>query len=157
MQWLNVRRRLTLWYGAALAIIVVGYIGCVYLMMQRNLLARTDANLDDEVEEVATEIHLSQSDADLQEQLRLRYYRHSGFGFQVRKSSLPPFFRSEQLQAVELPVPAVQRPEAAPAHTTYSTIELPSRGPTRLATRWIPRRDDRFLIQATPSLQSTPT
>ena len=49
MTWLNVRWRLTLWYGAVLTAIVIGFGSCVYVMVQRHLIVRTDFELDEEL------------------------------------------------------------------------------------------------------------
>ena len=72
MKRLNVRWRLTLWYGAVLTAILVGFGACVYVMMQRHLLARTDFELDEELTELALEVRLAKDDEDLQEQLERR-------------------------------------------------------------------------------------
>ena len=45
MRPLSIRWRLTLWYGAVLAAILVGFSGAVYLLMRHHLLALTDAAL----------------------------------------------------------------------------------------------------------------
>ncbi len=45
MRSLSIRWRLTLWYGAVLSVILVGFSGAVYLLMRHHLLALTDAAL----------------------------------------------------------------------------------------------------------------
>ncbi len=39
MKNLSIRWRLTLWYGAVLSVILVGFSGAVYLLMRHHLLA----------------------------------------------------------------------------------------------------------------------
>ena len=54
MRRLSIRWRLTLWYGAVLSVILIGFSGAVYLLMQRHLLTLTDAALSEELDELET-------------------------------------------------------------------------------------------------------
>ena len=45
MSRLSIRWRLTLWYGAVLAVVLAAFSASVYLMMRHALTARTDADL----------------------------------------------------------------------------------------------------------------
>ena len=56
MRRLSIRWRLTLWYGTVLSVILTGFSGAVYLLMQRHLLTLTDAALSEELDELADEV-----------------------------------------------------------------------------------------------------
>jgi heavy metal sensor kinase len=151
MKRLNVRWRLTLWYGAVLTVILVGFGACVFVMMQRHLLARTDFELDEELTELALEVRLATSDEDLREQLERRFFRHASFDFQVSRLGQPPLFRSEHLQDVALPAP--NRDASGDALATVSeTHRLPVLGEMRVVSRRASGQGDEYLVQATMSL-----
>ncbi len=151
MKRLNVRWRLTLWYGAVLTVILVSFVACVSVMMQRHLLSRTDFELDEELTELALEVRLAKSDDDLKEQLERRFFRHASFDFQVSRLGSPPLFRSEHLQDVALPAP--DRDASGDALATVSeTHQLPVLGEMRVVSRRAPGRGDEYLVQATMSL-----
>ena len=56
MTRLSIRWRLTLWYGTVLFVILTGFSGAVFLLMQRHLLYLTDAALNEELDEIAVEV-----------------------------------------------------------------------------------------------------
>ena len=58
---LSIRWRLTLWYGTVLSVILAGFSGAVYLLMQRHLLTLTDAALSEELAELADEVRRVES------------------------------------------------------------------------------------------------
>ena len=64
MRRLSIRWRLTLWYGAVLSAILVGFSGAVYLLMHHHLLALTDAALREELAELADEVGRSRGPAE---------------------------------------------------------------------------------------------
>lgn len=151
MKRLNVRWRLTLWYGAVLTLILVGFGACVYVMMQRHLLSRTDFELDEELTELALEVRLATSDEDLREQLERRFFRHASFDFQVSRLGSPPLFRSEHLQAAALPAPNGDASGDSLA-TVSETHQLPALGEMRVVSRRASGRGNEYLVQATMSL-----
>ncbi len=151
MKRLNVRWRLTLWYGAVLTAIVIGFGSCVYVMVQRHLITRTDFELDEELTELALEVRLAKSDDDLNEQLERRFFRHASFDFQVSRLGTPPLFRSGRLQDTALPAP--DRDQSGESHATVSeTRLLPGLGEMRVVSRRATGRDEEYLVQATMSL-----
>lgn len=151
MKRLNVRWRLTLWYGAVLTVILVGFGAGVSVMMQRHLLARTDFELDEELTELALEVRLAKDDDDLREQLERRFFRHASFDFQVSRLGQPPLFRSQRLQAAALPAP--ERDASGDTLATVSeTHQLPVLGEMRVVSRRASRRGGEYLVQATMSL-----
>ena len=151
MKRLNVRWRLTLWYGAVLTAILIGFSACVSVMMQRHLLARTDFELDEELTELALEVRLAKDDEDLREQLERRFFRHASFDFQVSRLGSPPLFRSERLQGAALPAPDGDASDDSLA-TVSETHQLPMLGEMRVVSRRATGRGDDYLVQATMSL-----
>lgn len=154
MKTLNVRWRLTLWYGAVLAAIVIAFSTCVYAMMHRHLLARADFELDEELTELALEVRLAQDDADLEVQLARRFFQHGSFDFQVGRSGHPSLFRSERLQDQELAPPVDELAEDSPL-TRNESVFLPKLGEMRVASRRARRVGGDYLVQAAMSLSPT--
>lgn len=134
MKRLKVRWRLTLWYGAVLTVIVLGFGICVYAMMARHLLVRTDFELDEELQELQVEVGLAQTEEMLLEQLRARFYHHLSFNFQVSRLDGTLLFRSSVLDRRDDLIPY----RGLPISTTGSyreTRRLPGLGPMRIASR----------------------
>lgn len=150
MKRIDVRWRLTLWYGSVMMVIVVGFGAIVYAMMHRHLLLRTDFELDEELTELALEVQLAQDEVELQDQLARRFFRHASFDFQVNEPSGVPLFRSERLQHVALPAPEGGSHDGS--HETISeTRVLPQLGEMRVTSRRAPGKDGDYLVQATMS------
>lgn len=150
MKRLNVRWRLTLWYGAVLTAVVIGFGAMVYAMTHRHLMARTDFELDEELSELALEVRLSRNDDDLREQLDHRFFQHASFDFQVSKLGNPPLFRSERLMETSLPTP---RGDWSNSDETISeTHLLPGLGEMRVTSRRAAGPHGNYLVQATMSL-----
>lgn len=150
MTRLNVRWRLTLWYGAVLTAIVIGFGVIVYAMMHRHLMARTDFELDEELSELALEVRLARDDEDLREQLGHRFFRHASFDFQVSKRGDPSLFRSERLTEASLPAPHGDGPDSE--ETVSETHQVPGLGEMRVASRRAEGPHGNYLVQATMSL-----
>lgn len=131
---LNVQWRLTSWYAAVLTGIVAVFGLCIYGMMSRYLLSRTDFELDEELQELQVEVDLSTSEAQLQRQLRDRYYRHLGFDFQVSRLDGTVLFRSERLTS-QLTMPLVPKLPATQRGTFRVTRTVTGMGPLRFSYR----------------------
>ena len=151
MNWLNVRWRLTLWYGTVLTAIVIGFGSCVYVMVQRHLMVRTDLELNDELTEVASEVRLAKNDDNLKEQLQRLFLQHPRFDFQVSKLGSPPLFRSARLQDTALPTPDPAQ-SGEPHATVLETRLLPGLGELRVVSGRATGRDEEYLIQVTMPL-----
>ena len=154
MKTLNVRWRLTLWYGTVLTAIILVFSACVYAMMHRHLLARADFELDEELTELALEVGLARDDADLEAQLARRFLRHGSFDFQVARLEHSPLFRSERLKAHELASPANELPEDSRL-TLNDSVFLPTLGEMRVASRRARGVGGDYIVQATMSLSPT--
>lgn len=108
MKHLSIRWRLTLWYAAALAVILTGFCLSLLLLTRQQLLARTDAALREELQELALEVQLAKSAAEFQEHLQARFFHHDIYDFLVSDDRRAVLFASAGLttdQAASL-VPA---------------------------------------------------
>jgi heavy metal sensor kinase len=106
MSILSIRWRLTLWYGAVLALVLIVFGASVYLMMRHALLARAGAGLLMESAEVEQEIGRSRDGELLRTWLERRFAHHPGFDIQVSTAQGEHIFRSERIHDSGLPVPS---------------------------------------------------
>lgn len=134
MKRINVRWRLTLWYGAVLTGIVIGFGACVYGLMSRHLVSRTDFELDEELQELQVEVQLAQDEPQLRDQLQTRFYHHLAFDFQVCRLDGSVLFRSERAEqsAARWSVPQFSETENS---TFRETKSVPQMGLMRLSSR----------------------
>jgi two-component system heavy metal sensor histidine kinase CusS len=143
---LTIRWRLTLWYGTVLSVILAGFSGAVYLLMQRHLLTLTDAALSEELDELADEVMRVESRSSLPGVLKTRFPGHEGYELQVRTNAGEPLFRSAGIESTGLPNPVAHGKSVdLPA---YESITLDGSRPVRLASREVSGPSGTFLIQA---------
>lgn len=150
MRRLSIRWRLTLWYGIVLSVILAGFSGAVYLLMQRHLLTLTDAALSEELAELADEVRRVESRSSLSGNLRMRFPGHEGYELEVRTMTGQPLFRSAGIEATGLPDPVTAGNRAD--LPTYTSITLESSRPLRVATCTVTGPSGTFLIQAAVTL-----
>src|SRR5271157_797276 len=101
---LSIRWRLTLWYGAVLALVLAIFGGAVYLMMRHALTERTGAGLLMESAEVEQEIERAKNAELLSSWLERRFAHHPGFDVQVTTQRGQHVFRSERIRDSGLPI-----------------------------------------------------
>ena len=109
---LSIRWRLTLWYGAVLALVLAIFGGSVYLMMRHALTERTGAGLLMESAEVEQEIARAKDAELLSSWLERRFAHHPGFDIQVSTLQGEQVFRSQRIRDSGLPVPSSPPPRA---------------------------------------------
>ena len=119
----SIRARLTAWFGAVLALILVGLGLAVYFAMDHALIRRIDAALAFEYEETAEKVRggglIGGDLAALPEAFRATYQ------IRIDGPDGRPRLRSPALAGVPLPAPPGDRPHVA-------TIRPPGLGPQRL-------------------------
>jgi heavy metal sensor kinase len=147
---LSIRWRLTLWYGAVLSVILIGFGVAVYLLMQRHLLALSDAALNEELDELAAEVAKVEDLATLPQILGSRFPGHEGYELEVRSAAGRPLFRSAGLGTAGLPDPLVR--QSARDEPKYESVELDGRRPVRLASRRVTAPAGTLVIQAAVTL-----
>ena len=152
MSRLSIRWRLTLWYGAVLSAILVGFSGAVYLLMHHHLLALTDAALQEELDELGNEVVRADSLSRLREMLRSRFPAQEGYELQVSTLAGEPLFRSMGVMTAGLPHPDVRTIRASSA---YESVPLNGLGPVRLGSRVVPGPSGSLLVQAAITLAPT--
>ena len=102
---LSIRWRLTLWYGAVLAAVMVAFGTAVYLTMRHHALGRIDQGLAEELDEVLTEMRRPHTESGLFEWLDRRFSAHEGFDYQVTRPGGDRFFANRRLAGTALPLP----------------------------------------------------
>jgi heavy metal sensor kinase len=102
---LSIRWRLTLWYGAVLAVVMAAFGTAVYLTMRQHALGRIDQGLSEELAEVLTEMGQPHTEAELLEWLERRFSGHEGFDYQITRPGGKRFFVNRRLADTGLPVP----------------------------------------------------
>ena len=150
MRRLTIRWRLTLWYGAVLLIILIGFSGAVYLLMQRHLLTLNDSALREELGELTDEVRRVEGLSSLPDVLRLRFPGHEGYELQVGPVVGASLFRSVGIGSKGLPHPVVLRADVE--GSTYESVALDDHTPVRLASRVVESPYGPLLIQAAVTL-----
>ena len=106
MRGLSIRWRLTLWYGAVLSAILIGFSVAVYLLMQRHLLALTDASLREELDELAAEVKRVKTAGGVAPHARFAVSRPRGLRAAGRNALMASrCFRSVGIGSTGLPKP----------------------------------------------------
>ena len=142
MRRLSIRWRLTLWYGAVLVAVLTAFGGAVYVMMRHGLVARTDAELEGELQEIIDDVETTTDWSELGRRWSRRFARHGGYEFQVSGVSGMTITRSERLGSDRLPVPSIPRSlhrldfESVPLGSR--TIDFGPQGRWRVATHLVP-------------------
>lgn len=99
MKHLSIRWRLTLWYAAALGVILTGVFLILLVLSRQQLLARTDAALREELQELGLEVRLAKTAQELEEHLQARFFQHDIYDFLVSDEHATVLFASSGLTA----------------------------------------------------------
>lgn len=149
MKRLNIRWKLTLWYGGVLAVVLFLFSGTIYLTMRYQLLERTDQGLTEELADVRYEVKRADNSKSLLEWLDRRFARHEGFDFQITNPGGERFFANTRLADKTLPVP-----EHVGDGPVYETVEMAGRGRWRIVGEAIPGPEGPLNVQVARSLAS---
>jgi heavy metal sensor kinase len=153
---LNIRLRLTLWYGAVLVAVLTAFGGAVYLMMRHGLLARIDAQLEGELQEMIDDVEITEDWPDLAGRWSRRFARYGGYEFQVNGVSGMALARSNQFAARGLPVPAIPRSlhrldfESVPLGAR--SVDLGPEGRWRVIAQLLPGNGGPVVVQVAATL-----
>jgi heavy metal sensor kinase len=143
-----IRLRLTLWYAGSLACLLLLFGFVIDTLMYRRMLSRTDAELTEEIAELALEVRLATSKQELPQALALRFGGHPTFQFAVHDQGGRPIFVSPGLQNV-LPTQRMEFTAGTPIHRSERIDGL---GPVRVASQRVSRADGMVTIQVIISL-----
>jgi heavy metal sensor kinase len=147
---LSIRWRLALSCAGVLSVILVGFSVAVYVLMQRHLLALTDAALSEELAEFAEEVSRSGSGSELAGQLKVRFPGHPGYELQVATKAGEHLFQSDGIRPGGLPRPRLE-PKGAGESVT-ETVMLAELGRFRLGSRLVRTRGGDLLVQSAVTL-----
>ncbi len=130
MRTISIRWRLTLWYAATLGILLAVFCISLLVMTRQQLLARTDAALREELQELALEVRLAKTNTEFSEHLQARFYQHDIYDFVVSDSQGAVLFASSGLTPAQ--VKALLPSDVTDA-SQYTTQELGQTGSFRIA------------------------
>ena len=156
MKRLSIRWRLTLWYGLVLAAVLSAFGVAVFLIMRHELIARTDAELAGELQEMVDDVETTADWPELARRWSRRFARHGGFEFQVSRASGGPLVESDRLRQVRLPVPPISGSlhqldfESVPLGVR--SVDLEPLGHLRVATHLVPGSGGPVAVQVATTL-----
>jgi heavy metal sensor kinase len=121
MRQLSIRWKLTAWYGAVLAVVLMVFGAVVYLTMRHQLIERVDDGLQEELADVLYEVQRAEDERGLTGWLDHRFAHHEGFDFQITRPDASRFFFSDRLSSTTLP-----EPTRVAAEPSYRNVEIGS-------------------------------
>jgi heavy metal sensor kinase len=140
--------------------VLTAFGGAVYLIMRHELLARTDAELEGELQEMLDDVEMSSDWPALARRWSRRFARYGGCEFQVSAVSGAgagtALVRSDHLAVHPLPVPTIPRSlhqldfESVPLGTR--TLDLGPQGRWRVAAQLVPATAGPVLVQVAAAL-----
>ena len=145
MSRLNIRWRLTLWYGAVLAVVLAIFAASVDLLMVRLLQTRTDRNLEGQLGVIEDQISRADSPETLRKQLQWQFDHHPHFEMQVTENGDQAWLRSRRIDRVGLPMPSI--PPGDHGETTLEDVEVVDVGPCRMLSKAIVTPYASLLVQ----------
>jgi hypothetical protein len=155
----SIRWRLTLWYGASLAVALAAFGAVVYFVARHQSMERIDWGLSEEAADVLSEIDRAHTDGDLGEWLQRRFGQHEGYDFQITRPGGARYFANQRLADKTLPLPDQGRPSSSPSYRTVSAdsgrwrvFTVQAQGPTDKLTVQVARPLDDFDHESTELL-----
>ena len=146
---LNIRWKLTLWYGGVLASVLMVFGTVTYLMMRHHLLQRIDQGLNEELADVLSEVQRATTPDGLKEWLDRRFAGHEGFDFQVTRATGERFFANPRLMDKALPLPD---PTAIAESPVYVSAPIETAGRWRIVSTQAQGPDGPLTVQVGRSL-----
>lgn len=101
MKTLSIRWRMTLWYAAALGVILTAFSVILLQLTRQQLMARTDAALREELQELDLEVRLAKNADEFKEHLRERFFQHDIYDFLVSDEHATILFASKGLTTAQ--------------------------------------------------------
>ncbi len=131
MSHLNIRWKLTLWYGGVLTVVLAFFSGSVYFVLRHELLQRIDQGLHEEHADVLSEVRRHRDEKTLLEWLNRRFAHHEGFDFQITRPDGSTFFINDRLaeRSILLPLEST-----SPSTARYESVGIKSLGRWRVLT-----------------------
>ena len=142
---LTIRWRLTLWYGAVLAVCLAAFGFAVYVLTSRSQLARIDFELSEELHELQHDVVPVQDRETLLRELRSEFGKHPAYEFEIAQSDDGAvWFRSERLGTQSLETVSA----AASESSEPRFLELSGLGRYRVQAQWVDSPHGRLSLRA---------
>lgn len=144
---MSIRLRLTLWYAAVLALVLIAFGAAVYAAMRQTLTTHLDNLLLGQLHELDEDFERVKDNKAIADSARHTSHEAPGFEFQVSTIAGKPIFRSAGLGRVGLPVP-----EFKDGSTLRDRVRTPAKGAFRVISRKVTGPEGPLVIQAASSL-----
>lgn len=128
---LRIQTRLTLWYAGSLTLLILVFGLLIDGLMQRRLIARTDFEIDEELQELELEVRVARDRTDLMKQLELRFGNHESFEFVVQSPAGEPLFVSRRISDRAQAQPLTLAGKVTP----YQSVRLVNLGECRIGSQ----------------------
>lgn len=146
----SIRWRLTLWYGAVLAAVLLFFGASVYLVMVRLLQFRTDKGLEAQMAVIEDQIRRAPTPEVLRERLTWQFAIHPVYEMQVTENGDTTWLRSERIVDAGLPLAG----EPIPSGTAvYHDLTVAGVGRCRVLSKAIATPYASLLVQVGLSLE----
>lgn len=150
MKHLSIRLKLTLWYGTAVAVILLGLGAVLLILTRQQLLNRTDGTLREELREIVLEIGIHRSEAEFAQAAEKRFRQHDVYDFVVTDHNGRIVFQSAGLPTADLPqILSEQRAAGA----GFRSCSLAGSGQVRIAGAEVDSSFGRLTVLAVTSLE----
>lgn len=149
MKRLNIRWKMTLWYGGVLSVVLTIFGTVVYSMMRIHLLQRIDQGLNEELADVLSEVKRATTSEGLKDWLDRRFAAHAGFDFQITRPNGERFFFNPRLADDAWPLPSRNAVSSVPS---FQTLPIQSKGQWRIVHVHVDGPDGSLTVQVGRSL-----
>lgn len=150
MNSLSIRLRLTLWYTLALAVILASFSVVLLLLAKHQLLARTDAALQEELQELVLEVRLAKNSTEFQHHLRDRFFQHDIYDFLVSDQTRRVLFFSSGLTDAQASSLVPHRPIKTIEYQSHAVLDAAQ---YRIASRSVEGPRGLLVVQALTPLK----
>lgn len=99
---LSIRWRLTLWYGAAMSVVMIVFSAAILWLTARNQSIRIDFELNEEMNEISFHVLRFTDQAGLLEELQAEFGSHETFEFDITRRDGSTLFLSARLEQQRL-------------------------------------------------------
>ncbi len=149
MRNVTIRMRLTMWYCAVLAVVLVAFSVVIYFTMRHQMLNRIDQGLHEEIADVLSEVKRAESRHGMLDWLDRRFGKHQGFDFQITTSDGSRVFVNERIGAHEMPVPL----SLVPDRDMFESHQRTDAPRWRIVTRETNGPEGSLVVQVARSLE----
>ena len=101
----SIRWQLVFWCVLALSIVLTAFSASTYLMVRYYLIARIDAELVEESNELAEEVEITKNEQEFRRRFQQRYSDEAIFGFRVGRMNGDKLFGSSNDLELQIPLP----------------------------------------------------